>query len=255
MPDLHFKTQVSGEHNSIHYVRQTPLSELVNSSSFAAAIYYMITGHQPTPAQERVFNSLLIASMDHGINPASGIVPRVVASTGNNTVHSMAAGLLALGPYHGLAVEPAAHILVQVKQRGLEWLKENYFDQRKRVMGLGHPHYKHTDPRTDQLFLIAREAGISTEYQTLELEIQKFTFDTLGKHLVINIDGAMAALLLDLGFPAEAGNALFGFARAGGMIAHILEEMQEPPVRRLNSEDIEFDPGIGSTNDKTEVEG
>src|SRR5690606_20293566 len=93
MPNLQFQTQVSGEHNGVHYIRQKPLSELVESFSFSAAVYYMITNKVPSPAEEKVFNALLVASIDHGISPASGFVPRVAASTGNTIMHSMAAGL------------------------------------------------------------------------------------------------------------------------------------------------------------------
>ncbi len=243
MPDLTFRTQVSGKHDGIHYVRDLPQSDLVQQQSFAAAVYYMITSRLPNKAEERVFNSILVASMDHGISPASGFVPRVVASTGNNLVHSMATGILALGPYHGLAIEDAAKTLVQIQEHGVESLEESHFSQKKRILGLGHPHYKHTDPRTDQLFAIAREAGISTEYQDLMFLLQKTVHDRLGKHLVINIDGGIATLLLDLGFPPEAGNALFALARTGGMIAHILEEVQkEKPVRRVDESDVEFTP-------------
>ncbi|MCD8484622.1 hypothetical protein LRY65_04840 [Candidatus Woesebacteria bacterium] len=243
MPDLTFRTQVSGKHEGIHFVRDLPQSDLVANSSFAAAVYYMITGRQPDAAQEKVFNAILVASMDHGISPASGFVPRVVASTGNNLVHSMAAGILALGPYHGLAIEDAAKTLVQVKEKGIESLEESHFAPKKRILGLGHPHYKHTDPRTDQLFALARDAGLSTEYQDVMHSVQAAVYERLEKHLVINIDGGIAALLLDLGFPPEAGNALFAMARMGGMIAHVLEEIQkEKPVRRVDESDVHFTP-------------
>lgn len=243
MPDLHFHTSVSGKHEGVHYIRNHPQSDLVSGSTFAAAVYYMITGRKPDSAQETVFNALLVAAMDHGISPASGFVPRVVASTGNDTVHSMAAGLLALGPYHGLAIEDAARTIKQVKELGIESLEESHFSKRKRILGLGHPHYKHTDPRTDQLFAIAKEAGISTEHQEVIFTIQKAVHDRLDKHLVINIDGGIATLLLDLGFPPEAGNALFALARCGGMIAHIIEEQQnEKPVRRVDESDVIFQP-------------
>lgn len=240
MPNLQFQTQVSGEHEGVHYIRQWPLADLVANASFPAAVFAMITGKLPTPAQEKVFNSILVASIDHGISPASGFVPRVVASTGNTLVHSMAAGILALGPYHGCAIEDAAKVFAQVSEQGLESLETTHFGPKQRVLGFGHPKYKETDPRADQLFAIARQEGIDTHFQTIAFEVQKSIYEKLGKHLVINIDGAIAALLLDLGFPPQAGNGLFALARTGGMIAHILEEFQEKPVRRIDEEEIAF---------------
>lgn len=242
MPDMHFSTKVSGLINDIHYIRSTPSGELVANISFAASVFYMITSHLPTPAEEKIFNAILVASMDHGVGPSSGFVPRVVASTGNTLVHSMAAGLLTLGPSHGLAIGDAAKVMQQVKENGIKWLDDAFFIPKKRIPGLGHPHYKHTDPRSEQLFEMTRELGLPQEYQQIMFSIQKAMFERTDKHLVINIDAAMAAILLDLGFPPEAGNGLFALARAGGMIAHILEEQTEKPVRRIPEEDIEFTP-------------
>ncbi len=240
MPNLQFHTQVSGEHDNVHYIRQWPLSSLVGKISYAAAVYAMITGKMPTSAQEELLNALLVASMDHGISPASGFVPRVVASTGNNMVHSIAAGILALGPYHGCAIEDAAKLFAQVRENGIESLEETHFSAKKRILGFGHPHYKEVDPRAEQLFQLAREAGLSGEHQRIAYDVQKAIYQHLDKHLVINIDGAIAAILLDIGFPPEAGNGLFALARTGGMIAHILEEQQEKPVRRIDEQDIVF---------------
>lgn len=242
MPGLKFNTKVSGEKDGIHFIRNHPLADLVADSSFAASVFYMITGVMPDPHQERVLNAILVASLDHGLSPASGFVPRVVASTGNSIIHSMAAGLLALGPYHGGAIEGAAKIFSQVREKGVQSLEESHFSPQKRLLGFGHPHYKHTDPRADQLFAIARDEQVRSEHQEIAFLVQKAIHDRLGKHLVINIDGAIAAVLLDLGFPTEAGNGLFALARCGGMIAHILEEYQEKPVRRIDEADITFTP-------------
>lgn len=240
MPNLQFQTQVSGDHQGVHYIRTKPLSEIVATMSFAAAVYFMITNHVPNAAQEKVFNALLVASLDHGLSPASGFVPRVVASTGNDLLHSLAAGIMTLGPYHGGAISGAAQVIEQVKQQGLESLQASHFASKKKILGLGHPHYKLNDPRADQLFSIARDSGIDHTHQDLMLDIQKYVYEQLNKHLVINIDGSIAAILLDLGFPTSAGNGLFALARSGGMIAHILEEYQEKPIRRIDEADIEF---------------
>lgn len=242
MANLKFNTHVSGQHEGVHFIRNKPMSELVEQSSFAHALYYMIMAQEPTPVQERVLNAILVASMDHGISPASGFVPRVVTSTGNDIVHAMAGGLLALGPYHGSAISGAAEVLAQVREQGVESLQHTHFDRKKRVLGLGHPHYKHTDPRADQLFAIANHQGLDATHQELMYSVQEFVYRTLNKHLVINIDGAIAALLLDLGFPPQAGNGLFALSRAGGMIAHILEEQQEKPIRRVDESDVHFTP-------------
>jgi citrate synthase len=59
-----------------------------------------------------------------------------------------------------------------------------------------------------------------------------------GKALPINIDGATAAILCEIGFPAGLSNALFMVARITGILAHANEEIQEmQPMRRIDPVD------------------
>jgi citrate synthase len=52
------------------------------------------------------------------------------------------------------------------------------------------------------------------------------------KPMPLNIDGALAALLHDLGFQPEAGKLLFIVARAAGLTAEVAEEhARERPMR------------------------
>jgi citrate synthase len=52
------------------------------------------------------------------------------------------------------------------------------------------------------------------------------------KPLPINIDGALAAILVDLGFPPMMGILLFVIARVAGISAEVLEEhSREKPMR------------------------
>jgi citrate synthase len=242
MPNLHFTTHISGTWEGAHYIRTTPLSQLVGQRSLAAVTTYMITGAFPTAPQERVLNAILVASVDNGLTSPSGYVPRVAAASGNTMIHAMAAGLLAMGDYHGGAVTGAAAILEQVKTHGIESLRTTHLAQHRRIHGLGHPQYKLSDPRADQLIEIAKAEGLPTIYQSCLFAVQKFMYEEIGKHLPINIDGAIAAILLDMGFPPAAGSGLFAVAKAAGMIAHILEEYQEKPVRMLADDQVDFQP-------------
>jgi citrate synthase len=52
------------------------------------------------------------------------------------------------------------------------------------------------------------------------------------RELPINIDGALAAVLFDLGFPPAAGKLLFIVARVAGLTAEVAEEhAREKPMR------------------------
>ena len=57
----------------------------------------------------------------------------------------------------------------------------------------------------------------------------------LGKPMPINIDGVMAAILNEVGFPSDLGNALFIASRLAGILAHANEERQTmTPMRRVD---------------------
>ena len=52
------------------------------------------------------------------------------------------------------------------------------------------------------------------------------------KPLPINVDGAIAAVLHDLGYPAEAAKLIFIIGRTAGLAAHVMEEYtRERPMR------------------------
>ncbi len=50
----------------------------------------------------------------------------------------------------------------------------------------------------------------------------------VGKALSLNVSGAIAAVLLDAGYPLLALKGIPILARAAGLIAHLLEEQQRP---------------------------
>ena len=55
------------------------------------------------------------------------------------------------------------------------------------------------------------------------------------KSLPINVDGAIGAILADLGMNPAAFNGIFMIARTPGLIAHVIEEQtRERPMRRID---------------------
>lgn len=63
-----------------------------------------------------------------------------------------------------------------------------------------------------------------------------------GRALPVNVDGAIAAMLIDLGIAPELGNAFFIMARVPGLVAQIREEQtHERPLRAIDPHDFEYD--------------
>ena len=103
----------------------------------------------------------------------------------------------------------------------------------ERMSGFGHRlHTK--DPRTARLFELAREAGVDGVHMQAARAVEKAFVDAK-KSLPINVDGAIAAILADLGMNPATFNGIFMIARTPGLIAHVTEEQtREKPMRRID---------------------
>ena len=63
-----------------------------------------------------------------------------------------------------------------------------------------------------------------------------------GKDLPVNVDGAIGAVLFDLGLPIELGNDFFIMARVPGLFAQVHEELErERPMRRIHPTEFTYD--------------
>ena len=63
-----------------------------------------------------------------------------------------------------------------------------------------------------------------------------------GRALPVNVDGAIAGVLLDLGIAPELGNTFFMMARGPGLVAQVYEEQtRQRPMRRIHPTDVDYD--------------
>jgi citrate synthase len=117
---------------------------------------------------------------------------------------------------------------------------QEYREAKKRIPGLGHRIHTH-DPRTAQLFTLAEELGVAGEGVAL-LQNMRASLAAAGIDLPINVDGAIAALLIDLQVPRQLANAFFIIARVPGLVAHVHEEQtRERPMRVIHPTDHAYD--------------
>src|SRR5215471_13962072 len=92
-------------------IRGYPLDEMMGRLTFAEAVYLLLMGELPTPAIGRMFNAILVSSIDHGVTPPSTLAARNVATSGAPMKDSVAAGVLAFGPHHGGDIESCMRFL------------------------------------------------------------------------------------------------------------------------------------------------
>ena len=224
-------------------VRGYDIAELMGHVSFGAAVYLILTGELPSPAITRLMDAILVSSIDHGATPPSALSARNVASTGATLSASVAAGIMSINRHHGGAIEDCARqlkaiadraaresiSLAEAASRGIAEMNE----AGERMSGFGHRlHTK--DPRTARLFELAREAGVGGVHIQAARAVEK-AFADAKKSLPINVDGAIGAILADLGMNPAAFNGVFMIARTPGLIAHVIEEQtREKPMRRID---------------------
>jgi citrate synthase len=236
-------------------IRGYPVDEMMGRLSFAEAVYLLLMGELPTPAIGRMFNAILVSSLDHGVTPPSTLAARNVATSGAPMKDCVAAGVLAFGPHHGGDIESCMRFLdagLAMVRSGAcrspqEAAKELLNDcVRDKQMPPGFGHRFHTrDPRAARLFQMALELELEGEHvrmlRAIEREVDARR-DDFGRALPVNVDGAIAAISADLGFAYELGNAVFLVSRLPGLIAHAHEERtRQAPMRQIDPKDHDYD--------------
>jgi citrate synthase len=237
-------------------VRGYDIADLMGRASFGAAVHLILTGELPAPPVARLMDAVLVASIDHGATPPSALAARTVASTGASLSASVAAGIMSINRHHGGAIEDCARQLKKIADRAttesismdeaatrtLAAMKE----AGERMPGFGH-RYHTKDPRTARLFELAREAGVDGPHMQAARAVEK-SFANAKKPLPINVDGAIGAILADLGMNPAAFNGIFMIARTPGLVAHVIEEQtREKPMRRIDPVNHGYD-GPGPRN-------
>jgi citrate synthase len=237
-------TQITNvEPNQIE-VRGYPIEDLMGSISFGQAVYLVLKGELPTAEVGKLMEALLISSIDHSVYASSTNAVRVTASTGSSMNAALATGVLNVNKYHGGAVEncmEAIRMGLQFqaeKQMSLEQaaaaVTEAYRTSKKRIAGFGH--LIHTrDPRSLRLFELMKEYNLYGNAPDMALAIQQMLEHELKKEMAMNVDGAMAAVLVQLGFESELANAFFIMSRLPGWLAHFQEERTtQKPIRTID---------------------
>jgi citryl-CoA lyase len=226
-----WKTNIasSGEDAVIRGVDQEEVMEM----DFADAIWLILTGEKPSNEESEIFNTILSSSIDHGVGNPSTVSARTIQSGGNGMNTSVAGGILALGDKHGGAIEDCMKMLQ--KDKNAEDIVEEKLESGEKIPGLGHKVYDEKDPRAEKIFQKADELGIGDQYTEKMMAIQdKFAEEKVP--LVINVDGAIAGVISDLGWDHRLGKGIFIIARTPGLVAHVREEMDEEDFRREKGE-------------------
>lgn len=217
------------------------VASLMAQATFTDTIFLLHQRRLPARDERRLFDAILIGVSDHGPAAPSAAAARLVASGNRQSLEaSVAAGVLAIGDAHG----GAGYECMQMIREGLDLARREAIPvaeaaQRrvsstkaagKRLPGLGHRVHTE-DPRTRVLFGMTQASGLAGEgiafMQALEDAAQRQI-----RPLPINVDGAIAAVLHDLGFLPPVAKLIFIIGRVAGLTAQVMEEhTREKPMR------------------------
>jgi len=236
---MKWQTAVSTRKNGELYIRGYKFLDLLKKRDFIETVFLLWRGKFPTRHESKMFSAMLVSAAEHGLEAPSTFVSRTVASCGTPFSTAVAAGVLAIGERHGGAVEKFAFELQSLASA--KKIVQETLARKEYLAGFGHKIYKTGDPRVKELFLQAKKLKLYGKYIRKALVIERELKIQSGKFIPLNIDGALGALMLELGFDWRLGKAIFILARVGGISAHVLEEIKnEKTYRRLAEEDVEY---------------
>jgi citrate synthase len=210
--------------------------ELIGQVTFTDHVWLLVTGSLPTPAQRRILDAALVAIAEHGLVPSVAASRMTLAAAPEAIQGAVAAGILGCGSVILGSAESAARFISGILRR--ESAREpsaathaaltEALEARQAIPGYGHPLHKRADPRVERLLAIAAETGSAGRHVQVARLVEKLLPEVTGKPLVMNVSGAIAAVLLDAGFPLLAVKGIPLLARTASLIAHLLEEQERP---------------------------
>jgi citrate synthase len=219
--------------------------DLIGKVGFGELTLWMVTQRRPTPAQVRVFESVLVALADHGFTPTAIAARLTYLSAPDSLQGALAAGLLGGGSRFLGVTEDCGQFLAGVLAQATADGKplpadDSGYDELalaavtraraagKFVPGLGHPVHKVRDPRTPVLIKIAEEEGLRGPHLRLFEAIGRVHPQVLHRTLPLNGAGTCGAVLADLGLPLAMLRGFALLARAAGLLGQLAEEQRTP---------------------------
>jgi citrate synthase len=238
-PQTHRASAISASDERTILVRGRDLcAELIGRVTFTDHVWLLVTGALPGPAQRAVLDAALVAIAEHGLVPSVQAARMTLAAAPEALQGAVAAGILGCGSVILGAAEAAGRLLAAVVARAgagaaplddaaAHAVREER-DARRPVPGYGHPLHAERDPRAERLAEIASQLGCAGRHLEAARAVERALPAVIGKPLAMNVSAAIAAVLLDAGYPLLAIRGVPILARTAGLLAHLLEEQERP---------------------------
>lgn len=251
-------SHVSGEKDGRTHLLGRDMVETISGHNSASLAISLLLGRQVTNKKLIEFTDFTMRVLaDHGPYVSGAVNTIVTARAGRDLVSSLAAGLLAIGPRFGGAINEAAGNWLEGARSGdtAKEFVESFVRRGGIIPGIGHKKYSldTPDPRLQALGAYAGNKN-GDRYLTFALGVQAIT-TTKKRNLILNVDGMIAAMLLDILeselhytpqqlkelVDIEFFNSLFVISRTIGFTAHYLDQRRhDEGLLRLSPQDISY---------------
>jgi citrate synthase len=246
----YWQTSVSDVENNTVYIRGYDLSDLIGKLSFPEATFLLIRGRLPSAGEAKMIDGVLCSVLDYALKKPGTAAARYCVSSNPSMVAGLATAVLSAGEY-SLAPDQTGHFLnltlpnarsAASLDEAASALVEGMRARKERVPGLGHPAFRFTDPRAQQLKALALECGVWGDVCEWYEAIHKaFTTQANKPEIVINEVGMMGAILAQMGFTPAEMTGLAVISTMPGVVAHISEEMQSKVrIRVIPDENVDY---------------
>jgi citrate synthase len=211
--------------------------ELMGKLTFTDYFHLLLTGREPTDDERFFLDLVLVAIAEHGMMPTNVAARMTLASAPASLEGAVAAGILGCGPVILGTAEPCARLLTEAQARVASGAEPSQAaaavaravrESGGKVPGFGHPVHRPTDPRAERILELADARAVSGAHVLLARELRAAVEAEWGRPLTMNVSMPIAAVMLDLGFPADAVKSVPILARTAGLLAHLAEERAEP---------------------------
>jgi ATP-citrate lyase alpha-subunit len=208
-----------------------PASELINKGYEIPHVIGLLWDKRLISKQEaEIIKRIMMLSADHGPCVSGAYATILAACAGIGLSQSVAAGLIMIGPRFGGAVTDAGRWFKYAVDNKMSvdeflgYMKKNVGP----VPGIGHrvKSLRNPDKRVKELVGYVKSLHIKTPCLDFALQVEQVTA-TKKDNLILNVDGTMAAVLVDLGFPVDSLNGFFILSRTIGLIGHWVDQKRQ----------------------------
>lgn len=251
-------SHISGDINGNVNLLGDDLSSTIQKHSIASLYASLLLGRNIESKKIiRFFDFCLKLLVDHGPHVSGALNTIVSARAGKDLVSSLASGLLTVGPRFGGAINDAADgwLNAIINQSSPKIYINKFTKEGGIIPGIGHKKYRidNPDPRIDALVKFTGNSN-GDRYYNFARSVEKVTV-TKKSNLILNVDGAIAAILLDILeselkfdndelqelIDIEFFNALFVLSRSVGFTAHYLDQRRhDEGLLRLMDDDVRY---------------